>query len=63
MIEENYERMYSPIWGQIGMQEMTDIGKDYIGKCLTHLPLNKMAAFSQTIFSDVFSWMKSFVFW
>ena len=30
---------------------------------LTHLPLDKMAAISQTIFSDAFSWMKSFVFW
>ena len=29
----------------------------------THLHLDKMAAFSQTIFSDAFSWMKSFVFW
>ena len=25
--------------------------------------LDKMAAISQTIFSDAFSWMKSFVFW
>ena len=30
---------------------------------LTHLPLIKMTAISQTIFSDAFSWMKSFVFW
>ena len=30
---------------------------------LTHLPLDKMAAISQTIFSDVFSWMKSLIFW
>ena len=30
---------------------------------LTHLPLDKMAAISQMIFSDAFSWMKSFVFW
>ena len=28
-----------------------------IGNKLTHLPLNKMAAFSQTIFSDTSSWM------
>ena len=27
---------------------------------LTHLPLDKMAVISQTIFSDAFSWMKSF---
>ena len=30
---------------------------------LSHLPLNKMATISQTIFSDTFSWMESFVFW
>ena len=30
---------------------------------LTHLPLDKMAAISQTILSDAFLWMKSFVFW
>ena len=30
---------------------------------LTHLPQDKMAAISQTIFSYAFSWMKRFVFW
>ena len=30
---------------------------------LTHLPLDKMAAISQTISSDAFWWMKIFVFW
>ena len=30
---------------------------------LTHLPLDKLAAISQTIFSDAFLLMKSFVFW
>ena len=29
----------------------------------THPPLDKMAAISQTIFSDAFSRMKSYVFW
>ena len=29
---------------------------------LTHLPLDKMAAISQTIFSDAFSWMKFLYF-
>ena len=29
----------------------------------THLPLDKMAAILQTIFSSAHSWMKSFVFW
>ena len=35
----------------------------YIITLLTHLPLGKMAAISQTTFSDAFSWMKSFLFW
>ena len=30
---------------------------------LTHLSLDKMAAILQTIFSNAFSWMTSFVFW
>ena len=30
---------------------------------LTHVPLDKMVAFSQMIISDAFSWMKNFVFW
>ena len=30
---------------------------------LTHLPLDKMPAVSQTIHSSAFSWMKNFVFW
>ena len=30
---------------------------------LTHLPLDKMAVISQTIFSGAFSWMKNLVFW
>ena len=36
---------------------------DIQGCCLmTHIPLDKMAAISQTIFSDAFSLMKNFVF-
>ena len=30
---------------------------------ITHLPLDKMAAISQTIFSDALTWMRSVVFW
>ena len=30
---------------------------------LNHLPVDKTAAVSQTIFSHVFMWMKGFVFW
>ena len=29
----------------------------------SHLPLDKMAAISQTTFADAFLWMKSFIFW
>ena len=35
---------------------------DY-NRLLTHLPLDKMAANSQTIYSDAFSWMKIIIFW
>ena len=35
----------------------------YVLYLLTHVPPDKMAAISQTIFSDALSWMKSFVFW
>ena len=38
--------------------------QQYLGiPALPHLPLDKMAAISQTTFSKAFSWMKSFVFW
>ena len=30
---------------------------------LTHLPLDKMTAISQTVFSDALSWIKSFLLW
>ena len=30
---------------------------------LTDIPWDKMAAISQKVFSDAFSWMKNFVFW
>ena len=32
----------------------------YVWVFLTHLPLDKMAAFLQMIFSDAFSWMENF---
>ena len=31
--------------------------------CFNSSPLDKMAAVSQTIFSDAFPWMKNFIFW
>ena len=34
----------------------------WLNVALSHLPLDKMAAISQTVFSDVFSSIKSFVF-
>ena len=34
-----------------------------VAQYLTHLPLDKMTAISQTIFEVAFPWMKSFVFW
>ena len=34
-----------------------------IAHILTHLLLDKMATFSQTIFSDSFLWMQNFMFW
>ena len=38
-------------------------GPQVEGSALTHLPLDKMPAISQTTFSNAFSWMKNFVFW
>ena len=44
--------------------QMSAMSSDAMPKViLAHLSLNKMAAISQTIFSDAFSWMKHFVFW
>ena len=37
--------------------------KIYLCLNLTNLPLDKMAAFLQTIFSNAFSWLKKIVFW
>ena len=41
---------------------MRHILYNWLMPCLTHLPLDKMVAISQTIFSDAFLWMKSFIF-
>ena len=41
----------------------TDLGPTCHRKCLTHLPMDKMATILLTIFSSAFSCMKSFVFW
>ena len=40
-----------------------DITKQLLWHILTHLPLDKMAAILQVLFSDAFSLMKSFAFW
>ena len=44
--------------------KMSVINHNKIQSCqrLTHLPLDKMVAISQTTFSNAFSWMKSFAF-
>ena len=53
-------KMLMPFWNLAGSSAATcQISKVN----LTHLPLDEMDAISQTIFSDPFSWMKSFVFW
>ena len=43
--------------------EIWSVAHHKMGCRLTHLPLDKMDAISQTIFSDAFSWMKKFDFW
>ena len=35
---------------------------DWSGKLLSHLPLEKMDAISQILFSDAFSWIKILYF-
>ena len=40
-----------------------ETGLDKAWSISTHLPLDKMVAVSQTIFSAAFLWMKSFVLW
>ena len=43
--------------------ESIEAGEKTPQSCYNHLLLDKMAATLQTILSDAFSWMKSFVFW
>ena len=59
----------SPMWLQMSHhltvldhQQVQRWLQSYTCFLLTHLPRNKMAAISQTIFSHGFLWMKSFVF-
>ena len=42
---------------------MTEGENSRCTKRLTHLPLDKMAVISQTIFSYAFPWMKNFIFY
>ena len=52
----------SYIWPTyIIQQAIRTHGIDYA--VLTHVPLEKMASFSQTTFSNVFSWMKIVELW
>ena len=55
---------------ELPIDNNTWIYTDHVVRCytvalghneLTHLPLDKMAAISQTIFLDAFSWLKIFV--
>ena len=61
--------LISRIWQEVhGMVVKYDKTFMYLGArlfiySLTHLHLDKMVAISQTIFSDAFFWLKSFVFW
>ena len=47
------------IWGML----LTNPPRWWNIQILTHLPTDKMAAISQTIFSDAFLWIKRFWFW
>ena len=49
-----------PMW-QVGEAKNRYLADKHC-RILTHLPLDKMAAISQTIFLNAFSWMNSFVF-
>ena len=50
---------FGPFWLQMNISLDTYVVTDICK--LTHLPCDKMAAISQTIFSDAISWMKCFV--
>ena len=53
---------WQPLMTTIGW--FTDIcGSGPVGAVVNSSPPDKMAAISQTTFSNAFSWMKSFVFW
>ena len=49
--------------GMIQWQGTYRYSADTFYRVLTHLPVDKMAVFSQTIVPDAFSRMKSFTFW
>ena len=62
--ERNYSIESSRPWWKLETNPlMKRLGIGFVPEVLTHFPLDKMAAILQTIFSDAFLWMKSFVFW
>ena len=49
--------------GMHGFNRLLYCKQNSLPEYLTHLPQEKMAAISQTMFSDAFLWMGSFAFW
>ena len=49
-------------WHRINSNFLYQLIGVIVSDILTHLPVDKMAAISQTIFSDSFSWMNSLYF-
>ena len=41
--------------------QLNNLHSNAVHDVLTNLPLDKMTAIAQTVLSDVFSWMKSFL--
>ena len=50
-------------WKTVLMQEIEASFDMALNTLLTRLPMDKMAAISQTIFADTFLSMKGFIFW
>ena len=55
-------RQWAIIWNDYGVVYLCMYTLPILGE-LTYLALDEMDAHSQTIFSDAFWWMKSFIFW
>ena len=57
-------RLHPHVSGASELKEKADMRSDVVNRniSVTHLPLDKMAAISQSIFSDAFSRMKILYF-